>query len=50
MVKDWGDLMLTPHWDLGLGGKGGCGLFAQLTETCVTLLITKFLYCPKSWD
>lgn len=49
-MKDWGGLMLTPHWDLGLGSIRGCGLSAQLTETCVTLLITKFLYCPKSWD
>lgn len=46
--------MLTPHWNLG--GTRGCGLFAQLTETCVTLLTTEFLYypmlaraCPLSW-
>lgn len=40
--------MLTPHWNLG--GTEGCGLFAQLTETCVTLLTIEFLYYPKSWD
>lgn len=40
--------MLTLHLDLG--GTRGCGLFASLTEICVTLLITHFLYCPKSWD